>query len=1447
MTRPLRLAPYTALLLGGALLLPLLPASGASSGDVTYATGSWPEDGNGNHRAVLHVAEKADAVWAHIEWRRRDRDPQAKDLRLYDLTTGQRVTNVVRASITREAGDIVLQPLTAPGDYAVYYLPYTAPTGNFDDPGRYYPPQDTAAADWIARNHLTADALPAGRWRQLPPAQLLRIEARSEFDRVDPMEITATPEELAGLLGRRSEATYLVFSEDRKFPIRMLDEPPLRWVRSGPGAAFRGEGQPGEFYCFQLGVWAARGPLGKLALETPDLRTEKGALIRRDQITCLNLSGTDWLGVPFTKTLTVPQGRVQPLWIGVQVPRQATGEYTGTFVLRPEGAQPWPVKLTLRVAGPVLEDGGVSDLWRMARLKWLNSSLGLDDNVVPPFTPLRVRGDTVSCLLRDVRFGPLGLPESIRSSGREVLAAPMTLAFQTPRGPLNFVPQSAHVPKITPGVVERVTRARARGADLTVACTMEADGCLMVRVTLQPHRTLRLSDISLAIPQRRDCAVYMMGLGKRGGLRPPQWHWKWDHKRANNMVWLGDVTAGMQLQLRGAQDVWEPVALTPAGFAPAWDNDGKGGCDVTEGDGRVLVRAYTGDRVLRAGQPLELRFRLLITPLKPLDRNHWNWRYGDTNADGTVFHLHHGTPENPYINYPFLTVPQITDLVKAVKASTVRHVDPGKLTYPAPGSFNPDHGSVHLWTTVDFDPAAGGAGQSRYNQSLFAVAWPNGDRVGFYWNIDDRGMRVYVARGPVGSYTYPILLPSNAPGWRRGQQHLISLSWGSEIAVFVDGVCAVRAPFKGTLDTPLDQATVELEGSGFLLHALKLSDAPYTGGALPTPSVDAHTLLLDDFAAWKGGRVTQPRRAAAGAGGTITGVAEATGQGDQRALHLTYRVEPTPRKGLNIYDNVGQMSNHAAELWVIRSLGDEVIPIHDTNPAKVGATVFGTEGAGYPWLQEHLVSGYVPGWRQPLPWIAQTCASLEMQPLSRWHNYYIEGLSWLMRTTGLDGLYLDGISYDREIMKRVAKVMVRNDPACRLNCHGGDNWSAPWDPDRRVSTANAYLEHFPYLSNLWFGELYDYNMPPDYWLVEMSGLPFGLTSEMLNVETGGNPYRGMIYGMTGRLHPSCSAMWRFWDEFGIQDADWLGYWDPRCPVHTDNPSVLATVYRKSGKSLLALAHWPGNRGRPTAAAHAVATPPTIDGTLSPGEWDQAARLTNFTVHDGDGQAADQTEVYVTWDRQRLYIGFRCAQPGGHLQAAARARDGEVWGDDAVEIFLQPDPQSATYYQFIGNAAGTIYDARGAGDPGWNGDWTYKAAVGADCWTGELSIPLASLGIKLGAGDTVLGLNICRDQKSPPAPASCWAPISGSFHNPGLFGTLVLSPTTPSTRQEPAAKSGGEALNVRLRVDWRALGLDPKRVKLTAPEIAGFQHQAEFTADQPIPIEIAKGWLLVAHQ
>ena len=131
---------------------------------------------------------------------------------------------------------------------------------------------------------------------------------------------------------------------------------------------------------------------------------------------------------------------------------------------------------------------------------------------------------------------------------------------------------------------------------------------------------------------------------------------------------------------------------------------------------------------------------------------------------------------------------------------------------------------------------------------------------------------------------------------------------------------------------------------------------------------------------------------------------------------------------VKIYYTIRELSNHAPEFWALRSLGDEVYRV---GPGfhVAGQLISPCGPTGGSWLCEHAVTGYVPAWHERLG-NGRCDAAIATTGLSRWHNYYLEGLNWLVRNVGIDGLYLDGIGYDREIMKRVRKVLQRAKPGC---------------------------------------------------------------------------------------------------------------------------------------------------------------------------------------------------------------------------------------------------------------------------------------------------------------------------------------------------------------------------------------------------------------------------------
>ncbi len=268
----------------------------------------------------------------------------------------------------------------------------------------------------------------------------------------------------------------------------------------------------------------------------------------------------------------------------------------------------------------------------------------------------------------------------------------------------------------------------------------------------------------------------------------------------------------------------------------------------------------------------------------------------------------------------------------------------------------------------------------------------------------------------------------------------------------------------------------------------------------------------------------------------------------------TAYIEEAHQKGIKVklYNTIRELSYRAHELFAFRSLGDEIL-----NDG---------EGGGHSWMQEHLEDEYHSAWHA---WRVDDAAMLN-KGTSRWTNYYIEGLNWLAAHQEIDGLYLDDIAFSRETVKRMVSVLHQHRDEVVIDLHSANQFNPR---DGHINSAFLYMEHFPFISRLWFGEYFEYERDPDYWMTEVSGLPFGLMGEML--QDGGHPYRGLLYGMTARLYGDVDPrpVWALMDDFGIEDSRMLGYWLADTPVRSDHEQVRATSYVTPDGVLIALASW----------------------------------------------------------------------------------------------------------------------------------------------------------------------------------------------------------------------------------------------------------------------------------
>jgi hypothetical protein len=189
----------------------------------------------------------------------------------------------------------------------------------------------------------------------------------------------------------------------------------------------------------------------------------------------------------------------------------------------------------------------------------------------------------------------------------------------------------------------------------------------------------------------------------------------------------------------------------------------------------------------------------------------------------------------------------------------------------------------------------------------------------------------------------------------------------------------------------------------------------------------------------------------------------------------------------------------------------------------------------------------------------------------------------------------------------------------------------------------------------------------------------------------------------------------------------------------------------------------------------------------------------------------------------------------------------VYEDDAVEIFLQPDIAQGDYYQLVVNSKGVIFDTKGKKGTFWSGPWKVATSVAADSWSGEVSIPLKALGLMptdLQAGK-VIGLNFARDQRTPDNKISTWSPSSFDLHDISNFGRISVTKPGARTVEKIKVDVVEESPKTKVTFDWKGLGLDPAKVKMTAPKLVNFQEGQDFapgTTEFSIPKD--KGIILL---
>jgi hypothetical protein len=202
-------------------------------------------------------------------------------------------------------------------------------------------------------------------------------------------------------------------------------------------------------------------------------------------------------------------------------------------------------------------------------------------------------------------------------------------------------------------------------------------------------------------------------------------------------------------------------------------------------------------------------------------------------------------------------------------------------------------------------------------------------------------------------------------------------------------------------------------------------------------------------------------------------------------------------------------------------------------------------------------------------------------------------------------------------------------------------------------------------------------------------------------------------------------------------------------------ALAAIAYDRSSPGIVSAAETPSSYGAPAKVDTPILrvpmmkAPPTIDGVMQKGEWDDSAALSamwyDFLQADFRYMAPPQTqvEVYAAYDKEHLY--YAVTSPVFPLNSWFKARGrfpdvlshplyGILW-DDKLEMELRPHDDLAEGFKLglfrwdvnpIASYADWYWSQQTGQDFKWKSNAVIRSQVDRERWVVEFAIPFAAL-------------------------------------------------------------------------------------------------------------------------
>ena len=553
----------------------------------------WP------NRVVFSVKDEGDVVRGKAIWRRSALSIRLKGLKLLSAETDEEITDARIVHYDQEKVIVDFNPVCGPGIYYLYYGALEQPLFN---------PSET----WLEKAEAPANLI---------NAKTERIEARCRLDSFYPMETIALKAEVSKLLSMFPGAPYLIFPQDRDNSIKMQHEIPACWAFRDPQKEFVLETDRNEYRVFQIGIWACREGLRDITVEFSDFKSTAGnSRLPSDWFQCLTLTSnikSIYIQKP-SGLYPVPKNQVRALWCGIDLPEDVSqGEYHGTVVVKPQGQSPSKIPVCLNISNKIVAERGDHDLWRLSRLRWIESNIGLSEEIFPPFEPLKFSksGRTISTWGHTLVLNKTGMPEKILFGDEEIIATPITLNVSSGGSEQTWDKFDCTFTDVTDTHVIWLGKAESAQLTLLIEGRMDFDGCIIMTMKLEADNKCNVDDLKFDIAWSKKHAELAAGMGYRG-KRTRDSLWRSIPRELGFFgpsLWLGSMEAGLGW-ITWSIAQWEDAARMDAAM-------------VTEQGDKVLMQLNLGSHEISPNHSWQMQFALRPTPVKPADLRHWQFRY----------------------------------------------------------------------------------------------------------------------------------------------------------------------------------------------------------------------------------------------------------------------------------------------------------------------------------------------------------------------------------------------------------------------------------------------------------------------------------------------------------------------------------------------------------------------------------------------------------------------------------------------------------------------------------------------------------------------------------------------------------------------------------------------------------------------------------------------------